>query len=487
VTSMRDRGVYRRTDSRTRSSAASAGVLQRKCACGQHTSGGQQCEECKKKGMTLQRQSNGSAMSNTVPPVVQDVLNSPGRPLDPGTRAFMEPRFGQDFSQVRVHTDAKAADSADAVNAHAYTVGSDIVFGPGQYSTHPSSRHLLAHELTHVVQQASSGVGANSEASANAAADRVTGGQPIHAAAIGGAPVSLQKSGKDDTATGGGVGVVGGSTEPPVDEFAFDKSDIPPQHLQYLAALKARLIAAPNATVNLTGHTDTVGTEKYNESLGRRRAQAVKDFLTKDKAVALGRVSIQSEGELAPATGQPPAKLDPKPGEKNPKNRRVEIKVVGIPPTDKKTDPPSDRPTVVIPPPSGHGKPTIPFGRDTIKDICVVYPDLCDTSERPGPPPDFWKPIPPAPRHTQKSPLDVINETIVDPIVKTVTKGLPKAARDKILELAHDGVEKGITGAAAAAAAAAGLDAQAQQAISKAVEAGIKYKGQQPGQGGGNQ
>jgi len=66
----------------------------------------------------------------------------------------MEPRFGRDFSQVRVHTDAKAAKSADALNARAYTVGADIVFGQGEYpyGTEPG-RFLLAHELTHVVQQ----------------------------------------------------------------------------------------------------------------------------------------------------------------------------------------------------------------------------------------------------------------------------------------------------------------------------------------------
>jgi hypothetical protein len=66
----------------------------------------------------------------------------------------MEPRFGHDFSRVRVHDDARAAESARAVNALAYTVGSDVVFGPNQYSPGtPEGRRLLAHELTHVLQQ----------------------------------------------------------------------------------------------------------------------------------------------------------------------------------------------------------------------------------------------------------------------------------------------------------------------------------------------
>jgi outer membrane protein OmpA-like peptidoglycan-associated protein len=461
---------------------AKAALLQRKCACGQHTTGGEQCQECKKKEMTLQRQSNGrAAVTDRAPQIVQDVLNTPGRPLDPDARAFMEPRFGQDFSQVRVHTDAKAADSANAVHAKAYTVGSDIVFGSGHQPTNEATRHLLAHELTHVVQQTTGGVGADSETSSNAAADRVARGKAVDGAAIGGAPISLQKNDKDDAAKGSViVDSVAGAAEPPVDEFAFDKSDIPPQHLQRLTALRTRLMAATSATVTLTGHTDTVGSEKYNEGLGRRRAQAIKDFLTKEKGANPSRVLVQSGGEMTPAAGQPPAKLDPQAGEKNPKNRRVEIEVSGLPATAS----PEKPWTLDI---TGGKKPPLDL---TPHNLCVINPDFCkpdDPHKPPTLPPDFWKPIPPGPKHTQKSPLDVINEKIVDPIVKAVTKGLPKSVQNEILDLAHDGVKKGITSAAAAAAARAGLDAQGQQAIEKAVEAGIQSKGQQPGQGGGNQ
>ncbi len=91
-------------------------------------------------------------------PIVQDVLNSGGgQPLDTTTRAFMEPRFGHDFSKVRVHTDNQAAESARAVNAQAYTVGRELVFEQGHYAPETSEgRKLLAHELTHVVQQCGS-------------------------------------------------------------------------------------------------------------------------------------------------------------------------------------------------------------------------------------------------------------------------------------------------------------------------------------------
>ncbi len=81
-----------------------------------------------------------------------------GEPLPGHLRAFFEPRFGHDFSQVRIHTDSRASQAARAVNALAYTVGADVVFGSGQYQPASSEgRRLLAHELTHVVQQGQGG------------------------------------------------------------------------------------------------------------------------------------------------------------------------------------------------------------------------------------------------------------------------------------------------------------------------------------------
>jgi hypothetical protein len=104
----------------------------------------------------LQRAAVNNSPAHEVPQIVHDVLHSPGQPLDAQTRAFMEPRFGRDFSNVRVHTDAKAAESTRAVNALAYTVGRDVVFGAGQYAPESSAgRKLMAHELTHTIQQTS--------------------------------------------------------------------------------------------------------------------------------------------------------------------------------------------------------------------------------------------------------------------------------------------------------------------------------------------
>jgi hypothetical protein len=170
-----------------------------------------ECDECRKKREgTLQRATVNSSPIQEVPPIVHEVLRSPGQPLDPQTRSFMEPRFGHefskvslrgsgptvlpntlsvgqpntpfeheadqiakqvmdiqsspsfenrnscDFSGVRIHNDAKAAQSAHALNALAYTVGNHIVFANGQPSSHSNDQQLLAHELSHVIQQSNS-------------------------------------------------------------------------------------------------------------------------------------------------------------------------------------------------------------------------------------------------------------------------------------------------------------------------------------------
>ncbi len=108
----------------------------------------------------MRKESNGGQASHDAPPVVQQALSGGGQPLDAGVKTSMEARFGQDFSHVRVHADGQAGESAQAIHARAYTVGSDVVFGEGQYQPGMGEgQRLLAHELTHVVQQRS-GVGA---------------------------------------------------------------------------------------------------------------------------------------------------------------------------------------------------------------------------------------------------------------------------------------------------------------------------------------
>jgi peptidoglycan hydrolase-like protein with peptidoglycan-binding domain len=130
------------------------GARLQRCSCGKSAGTSTQCEECKTQAMQLQRSSAASSGDATAPPIVHEVLNSPGRPLDAVTRNFMEPRFRADFSNVRVHIDGKAAESATAVDALAYTVGKDIVFGAGSYQPQTDAGcKLLGHELAHSIQQ----------------------------------------------------------------------------------------------------------------------------------------------------------------------------------------------------------------------------------------------------------------------------------------------------------------------------------------------
>jgi hypothetical protein len=175
-------------------------LLQRKCACG----GGGQCDECKEHPL-IQRRAIGSPgpsslLSSAAPPIVHQTLQSPGRPLDGSTGAFMQSAFGHDFGKVRVHTDARAAASARAVNAHAYTVGEDVVFGAGTYAPDTQAgKRLIAHELTHVVQQRGSRVDhageQELESEAEARALDVMRGDATRATPlqVQGGPISIQR------------------------------------------------------------------------------------------------------------------------------------------------------------------------------------------------------------------------------------------------------------------------------------------------------
>ncbi|HEV2415948.1 MAG TPA: DUF4157 domain-containing protein [Candidatus Dormibacteraeota bacterium] len=129
---------------------APKGIIQR---CGGHpcATGGCQYEDSE-----LRRIPDGRQGGSVAPPIVNDVLRSPGTPLDAVTGRRLEQRFGHDFSRVRIHADDAAGESARAVGALAYTVGRHVVFAPGRYAPDSEQgRVLLGHELGHVMQQRS--------------------------------------------------------------------------------------------------------------------------------------------------------------------------------------------------------------------------------------------------------------------------------------------------------------------------------------------
>ncbi len=205
-----------------------ASVVQRECACGGT------CASCQEKSapepaveeesvLAQRREADAGGEAGVMDAGVVPA-DSASEPLDRGTRQFMEPRFGRDFSDIRVHTDMRAAKSARTLGADAYTTGRDIYFGSGKYS--PSStegQHLLAHELTHTVQQASGAVAAEKpvqshsvvvgspdsplEAEAEHTADQVlrSPAQPVSISSDRTAPIRRSWYGDVWDATGGRV------------------------------------------------------------------------------------------------------------------------------------------------------------------------------------------------------------------------------------------------------------------------------------------
>ncbi|MGH3990828.1 MAG: eCIS core domain-containing protein, partial [Pseudonocardiaceae bacterium] len=167
----------------------------------------------------VHRFADGTPGPARIPATVAAVLRTPGQALDASTRGGMEERFGHDFGQVRVHTDAEAARSAQAIHAQAYTLGRHVVMGQGRYEPHTASgMRLLAHELTHVVQQGNPTTDTGparaishhhdpSEREADHVAGALTGstGAPHrHEAPQIAAPGMLQRQDDDDFPFGGG-------------------------------------------------------------------------------------------------------------------------------------------------------------------------------------------------------------------------------------------------------------------------------------------
>ena len=132
---------------------SSPGVIHRTCAA--CSAGGATCPKCEEEEKIKRKEMPGHT-PHASPAVHSQIaaLRGGGQPLAPSVRAFFEPRFGRDFSGVRVHTGGQAAESAKAIKARAYTHGQDVAFGEGEYAPESKAgQGLLAHELAHVVQQ----------------------------------------------------------------------------------------------------------------------------------------------------------------------------------------------------------------------------------------------------------------------------------------------------------------------------------------------
>jgi outer membrane protein OmpA-like peptidoglycan-associated protein len=303
----------------TREPVATSGMgprLQR-CSCGKSAGTGTQCEECKSQAMQLQRSTAGPTGNATAPPIVHDVLNSPGRPLDAATRNFMEPRFGADFSNVRVHTDARAAESAQAVNALAYTVGRNIVFNSGQFAPDlAASQKVLAHELTHVTQQGHAPVAASFSENRDSAS--AMAGMSVMKIADG-----LQRFSCDTgVAPGMSCSDAQGSGHPPglnLEHFGQDHDAPTPAHTPLITRFISGWVARGSTeTVEVHGYASCDGPANSNVQLSCNRAERVK------AALASGGVTTSITTFAHGETNEFGSGLDA--------NRRVIIKTTAPPP-----------------------------------------------------------------------------------------------------------------------------------------------------------
>lgn len=260
----------------------------------------------------------------SVPSIVNEVANSEGRQLDDATQAFFSGRLAYDFSgipvhsaapinptsvssgrnrfedeadrisdnvmthepaanghvdlrEVRIHTGARASEAARAVNARAYTVGRDVVFGEGEYQPESSSgRRLLAHELAHVLQNKGNGTQVQREV--------------FETNFPGGGRVDEERTGHHR-----------------VWNFDVGQDTLKPEHLKALKDLAAKIRTSLSATdpeeqVDVEGQASSTGTAKSNEALAARRAEAVKKALT-DEGVPAAKIRITIVGEAKSEVG----------------------------------------------------------------------------------------------------------------------------------------------------------------------------------------
>lgn len=232
----------------------------------------------------VQRRVNGRGNGlGVAPPIVHEVLSSPGQPLDDATRAFFEPRFGHDFSTVRVHADAKASASAREVNALAYTSGRHLVLAD-RASSDNQGKKLLAHELAHVVQQ-----GGADRAHGISVAGALPGfssgalqARPLEPAGIH-SPVVQRACGRSIQApevchpASGDVDDFAVGTDD-VYLFARDCDDLEPGEEARLREA-ARWVLSDGDSVNVHGFASEEGDPIFNQALSCARANTAADVL----------------------------------------------------------------------------------------------------------------------------------------------------------------------------------------------------------------
>jgi len=224
------------------------------------------------------------------PAHVHSAINSGGRPLDAETRNFFEPRFGYDLGSVRIHTGDRAEQSANAIVAKAYTLGSNLVFGSGEYQPHSESgRRLIAHELAHIMQQ---GTGKIQELQRQQAEESATEDRsaPSRSTVISEAEVCPPSEGMTCTPATNSPDAVTNSIAFSQNEHMLNRR----QQEEIEAAAASWNDAGRLGTVRIDGYASAEGECSYNWELSCRRAQSVATVL-EHPADSLGVPSVSIE------------------------------------------------------------------------------------------------------------------------------------------------------------------------------------------------
>jgi outer membrane protein OmpA-like peptidoglycan-associated protein len=410
-----------------------------------------------KTNLSTLSEKDGKGESN---PLVNEVLQSGGHPLNDESRSFMESRFGYNFSNIRIHDDSKAAKSAESINAKAYTHGSSIVLNKNINHNSHAGQHLLAHELSHVIQQSGGGVENNvvqrqplspdKGDTAVPAVDLRDTASPLLASALGSAEISRFKLGSYELPKEG------------KDTLRYSAKQI----LFFLSKF-------PRSSVNIKGFTDKVGDGESNMTLGQERADAVKDFL-RQEGVPDEIMTTESKGENEPA-------VQTKDDIPEPRNRRVQIifnvhKSSASFGMDLKLRPPEKRSDTPKPP----EKPPISLTVPKEPERRIPFRDPDESS--------LWKKMEENQRRIdefdrknpskKRSLTDVIIDGVMDTTIKPILKKLPlsKDMREKAEGLIRKGIEAGTEKAIDSVIDALPGDSSEKDALKSAAKSLIKQK-----------
>jgi outer membrane protein OmpA-like peptidoglycan-associated protein len=378
-----------------------------------------------------------------VPPSVATVISGGGgRPLEPDVRADVEQLVGDDLSDVRVHDDAAAAESAEAAGARAYTAGEHVVFGPGRYAPQTGAgRALLAHELGHVVAGRQQGAG--TAPVLRDPKDRVS--VKNRASLLSGVPAPR-------------VSRFGSSTIATI-YFARDNSLMDAAGLAAVEKLAEQLSFMAKPMVSVDGYASTEGQEKRNEELGQMRRNTVVAMLAwKAPGVAVGG---QGHGALEPAvpeTATDAAELEVQRAQ----NRRATIVIIDL-----------TAPTPAGGTPGGgekSGKQPV----DIFKGIATPEETEEEAANRRLK--EMMK-LPSDLSPPKKSFSEQFWKVVDDKLDSTMSNlGVPQKYRGLIKDGAHSAIEKGAETILDSALDAAHLSADEKSAIKSAVKAAAQTK-----------